>query len=158
MKLPDDTIQERLEGWPIARLASVDERGHPHQVPIVFAKVGARLYSSVDGKPKAGSELARVRHLLARPAASLLLDEYDEDWARLWWIRVDVAARVIRPADAERDPEVGLAVAALRRKYPQYDRVPILQDPATLLAFDALKVQSWCATRSQLPSQLPDWT
>lgn len=146
MKLSDDELQERLEGWPVARLASVDGQGHPHQVPIVFAKVEGRLYSPVDGKPKAGPELARVRNLRARPAASLLLDEYDDDWACLWWIRIDAAARVVRPADPQRDPEVGLALAGLRRKYPQYDGVPILRDPPTLLVFDRLRVRSWCAT------------
>ena len=148
MKVPEESIQRRLESWPVARLASVDEAGRPHQVPIVFAKVGARLYSPVDGKPKADRELARVRYLRARSAASLLLDEYDGDWTRLWWIRIDVVARVIHPADPERDPEVGRAVAALRRKYPQYEGVLVLGEPATLLAFDVGRIQSWCAAHS----------
>ena len=61
-----------------------------------------------------------MRHLRANPAASLLLDDYAEDWSRLWWLRVDATARVVEPATLAADPEVAAVVAALRAKYPQY--------------------------------------
>jgi len=38
------------------------------------------------------------------------------DWARFWWLRVGAEARVLRPADPERDDEVAAAVEALRGK------------------------------------------
>ena len=51
----------------------------------------------------------------ARPVATLLIDEYHEDWAGLWWIRIGGPARVI-----ESGPSHDRAVQLLLRKYPQY--------------------------------------
>ena len=145
MKLSDEAVRSRLDDWPVARLATVDADGSPHQVPIVFARVGEALWSPIDGKPKSGGELARVRHVRDHPGVSLLLDHYADDWTRLWWIRIDAQGRVVRDHG---EPGVDAAVRALRAKYPQYERVPVLRDPPTLLAFEALRVQSWCAGAS----------
>ncbi len=147
MRLPSDVVERLLETWPVARLAT---RGpeRPHQVPIVFARAGQLLWSPVDGKPKRQGELSRVGHIEAEPRVSLLLDHYDEDWARLWWLRVDGVADVVRPADPAGDPEVSAAVARLRAKYPQYQRVPVLREPPTLLRIRPERLRSWCASPS----------
>lgn len=144
MELPAELVQRLLERWPVARLATVGPEG-PHQVPVVFARAGGILWSPVDGKPKSGGELARVRHVRADPRASLLLDDYTGEWRHLWWVRVSGAARVVRPADPARDAEVAAAVSALRAKYPQYATVPLLRDPPTLLRIEPARLASWCA-------------
>ncbi len=120
-------------------------------MPIVFARVGAVLWSPIDAKPKAAGEPARIRHLRADPRASLLLDHYDASWTRLWWLRLDVDARVVQPPDPEADPEVAAAVAALKRKYPQYGTLPVLRPPPTLLAFSRAGLASWCAGADAVP-------
>jgi PPOX class probable F420-dependent enzyme len=52
------------------------------------------------------------------PAVSLIVDEYDDDWSRLWWVRADGSAVVVEGgADHER------AVVALATKYAQYREV-----------------------------------
>ena len=151
MELPEDAVERVLEHWPVARLATVDADGRPHQVPIVFARIAERIWSPVDGKPKRGGELARVRHIRASPDVSLLLDDYAEDWSRLWWLRVDAVASVVEPRDPRADARVSAAVDALQRKYPQYDSVPVLRDPPTLLSLEIGRVQSWCASPEALP-------
>ena len=140
MKLSQDAIQSRLTRWPVARLATVGADGRPTVVPIVFAHARGCLWSPVDGKPKSGRELARVRNVRERPDVSLLLDEYSDDWMRLWWIRIDATARIVREGS-----DVVAALDALRAKYPQYQQTPILQDPPTLLAFAPTRFRSWCA-------------
>ena len=140
MQLSEDSIAERLESSPVARLASSASDGRPHQVPIVFARSRGRLWSPVDGKPKRGGELVRVRNLRAHPEVSLLLDDYSSDWTQLWWIRIDATARIVREGS-----DVVAALDALRAKYPQYQETPILQDPPTLLAFAPTRFRSWCA-------------
>jgi PPOX class probable F420-dependent enzyme len=147
MQLPPDVIEERLDRWPVARLATVADDGRPHQVPIVFARAGGRLWSPIDGKPKRGGELARVRYLRARPEASLLLDEYGPDWNALWWIRIDATAEIVDGASLA-DPEIASALAALVAKYPQYADVPVLREDGTLLAFQPERMTSWTATRA----------
>jgi PPOX class probable F420-dependent enzyme len=151
MRLPEQAIQRLLDTWPVARLATIGPQGRPHQVPIVFARVRERLWSPIDAKPKQASELARVRHLRANPAASLLLDDYAEDWSRLWWLRVDATARVVEPDTPDADPLAAAAVAALRAKYPQYQQVEVLREPAVLLELTMVQIASWCAGREAVP-------
>jgi PPOX class probable F420-dependent enzyme len=151
MRLPKDAIERILDGWPVGRLATLTPEGRPHQVPVVFARVRGLVFSPIDAKPKAAGELARVRHLRANPAASLLLDDYADDWSRLWWLRIDATARVLAPADEDADPVVAAAVAALRAKYPQYARVAVLREPPVLLELRPLRIASWCAGREAVP-------
>ncbi len=145
MELPGPLSERLLDTWPVARLATLGPDGAPHQVPIVFARRGATLYSPVDGKPKRGGELARLRNVRRDPRISLLLDHYDDDWTRLWWIRVDAVAQVVGTEGAE------AAVTALRAKYPQYAEVPLFAGPPTLLSIEPLRVSGWCAASAALP-------
>lgn len=104
----------------VGRLATVTARGAPHVVPVVFALVDDVAYSAVDGKPKTTTRLQRLANVAATGRASLLVDHYDDDWSRLWWVRLDGSAQVL-PLDAA---EVGTAVAALTHKYRQYVSQP----------------------------------
>jgi PPOX class probable F420-dependent enzyme len=108
-------MRERFGSARVARLATVSADGQPHLVPICFALVGTRIVSVVDAKPKRTPQLRRLANIRAQPRASVLADEYDEDWTRLWWVRADGAARVV-----EGGPDREAAVAALTVKYPQY--------------------------------------
>jgi PPOX class probable F420-dependent enzyme len=148
VELSPEVIRDRLDRWPVARLATTGASGGPHLVPIVFVRVGECLWSPVDGKPKAGSELARVRNIRERPEVSLLLDEYTDDWKRLWWVRIDASGRVVQLQAGQEDASFMAAQEALREKYPQYEYVPLVLSPPTMLAFDLLHIRSWCASSS----------
>ena len=67
----------------VARLATADQDGHPHIVPVCYAYDGTHFYIPLDEKPKKVDErkLRRVRNILARHEASLLIDQYDDDWS-----------------------------------------------------------------------------
>ena len=147
MELSQETIRDRLDRWPVARLATTGANGRPHQVPIVFAMVGECLWSAVDGKPKAGSELARVRNIRERPDVCLLLDEYTSDWNCLWWIRIEAKGRVVQPDEYREDAAFVSAMEALEQKYPQYREVPVVGPSPTMLVFDLLHIRSWCASQ-----------
>jgi PPOX class probable F420-dependent enzyme len=94
----------------------------------VFAVVEDVLYSAVDGKPKTTRALQRLANIDATGRASLLVDEYTDDWSTLWWVRVDGGAQVLSAENSQRGrgrPEqVAIAVEALTRKYPQYVSQP----------------------------------
>jgi len=155
MQLRQPEIDHLLRHWPVARLASRGPGGRPHLVPVVFAASGGVLWSPVDGKPKSGGELARVRHLRRHPEASLLLDHYDDAWSALWWLRIDVDVRVIAPADPAGDAAVAAAVAALEAKYPQYQQTPVLRQPPVLLALCPTAMRSWRASPQPLARTAP---
>lgn len=144
-ELSRDVSEALLERWPVARLATSGPSGRPHLVPVVFAAVGGALWSPVDGKPKGAGELARVRHVREQPAVSLLLDAYEPDWQRLWWLRVDGRARVVAARDPDRDGTLAGVTAALRAKYPQYAQVPLFHGDPVLLHIAVERLRSWCA-------------
>ncbi len=99
----------------VARLATVDPQGRPHAVPICFVVDGETLYTVVDEKPKRTRRLQRLRNIEANPQIEVLIDHYDEDWSRLWWVRLRGTARIVD------DPR---AVELLAAKYAQYREHP----------------------------------
>jgi PPOX class probable F420-dependent enzyme len=112
-------MQQRVSTARIARLATVTPTGAPHLVPVCFALSDHDIVSVVDDKPKTTSALRRLDNVRANPVVSLLVDEYQEDWQRLWWVRVDGRARVVDSGDAyER------SIIALAAKYEQYRASP----------------------------------
>jgi PPOX class probable F420-dependent enzyme len=127
----------RLTTARVARLATTDADGRPHLVPIVFALDGDTVYSAVDRKPKRSRRLRRIENARARPDVTVLVDHYEDDWSRLWWIRLRGRARVLDDG-SERDR----ALTLLRDKYPQYVDEP----PAgPVLAIDVSERREWHA-------------
>jgi PPOX class probable F420-dependent enzyme len=110
---PTATAEERLARARVGRLATVSADGRPHVVPVCFALAGGTVYTAVDHKPKRTRALARLDNVRATGRASLLVDHYEEDWSRLWWVRVDGPAEVV---------ESEAALDALAAKYEQYVR------------------------------------
>ena len=121
----------------MARLATTDPDGRPHLVPIVFALEGDTLYSAVDRKPKRSTKLRRIDNARVRPDVTILVDHYDDDWTRLWWIRLRGRARVLDDGD-----ELKHALRLLVAKYPQYRDEP---PGAPVLAVDVTDVRDWSA-------------
>lgn len=126
--MDEDEARRRFLTARVARLATVDAEGRPHLVPVVFARHGDfaphhdEIVTVVDRKPKRSPRLKRLRNIAAHPAVCLLVDAYDEDWDRLWWVRADGDARILPPDALEprvRD-EYSAAIAPLREKYTPY--------------------------------------
>jgi PPOX class probable F420-dependent enzyme len=109
---------------PIAVLGTVGADGAPHLVPVVFAVrtsgEATTVYTAVDAKRKSTHRLRRLANIASNPRVSLLVDHYDADWTQLWWIRADGVAAV-----HESGEEMAIGYAALRRQYPQYERVAL---------------------------------
>jgi PPOX class probable F420-dependent enzyme len=127
--------RDRLATARVGRLGTVTPEGRPHLVPCCFVLVGETVYSAVDAKPKSTVALRRLDNVRAEPRAALLVDHYAEDWATLWWIRVDGTARVI-----DDGPERAEALAALADKYEQYRHDP---PPGPVLALDITAWRAW---------------
>jgi PPOX class probable F420-dependent enzyme len=129
-------MNERFADARVARLATAGADGQPHLVPLVFAVVDDTIYSVVDAKPKRSTRLRRLANVAANPKVSVLVDHYEDDWRRLWWVRADGTARVV-PLDSD---EGRLALGRLTARYPQYaTTVP----PGPVLAIDVERWVSW---------------
>ncbi len=127
-----------IEAHRVGRLATADEEGRPHVVPICYAYDGRRIYTALDLKPKrvAPRRLKRVRNVMVNPTVALVIDDYSENWDELAYVLVQGVAVVLEPGD-----ERSRAEAMLRAKYPQYGR--LLQEGCTVLRITPEKVASW---------------
>jgi PPOX class probable F420-dependent enzyme len=140
-KLPriSNEIRARLDAARIARLATLDAEQRPHLIPICFVRDGSLFYSAIDRKPKrvALTQLARLKNIEETPDVALLVDQYDEDWTRLWYTLVRGKAELVSaPAERKR------AIRRLRAKYSQYD-TNMLADDAPVLRITPRRVISW---------------
>src|SRR5579862_141699 len=125
-------MRARAAAARVARLATTTPDGRPHVVPCCFAIEGDRLYTAVDDiKQKTSPALRRLANVEAHPRASVLVDEYAEDWAALWWVRMDGPARAWEPGA----PAHATAVRLLCAKYEQY-RLRPPPGPAVVVDID----------------------
>lgn len=134
----DEELRRRAEAAPIARLATVDPAGRPRVVPCCFALDGDVAYSAVDHKPKRTTRLARLDDIRGNPSVCLVVDHYEDDWSKLWWVRLDGSARVV-----EDGPDRQRGVDLLVAKYRQYqERAPA--GPVIVIAVEHRR--SWSAS------------
>jgi PPOX class probable F420-dependent enzyme len=106
-----------------------------HLVPCCFVLDAETLYSAVDAKPKSTFVLRRLQNIEANGSASLLVDHYEEDWTRLWWVRVDGTGRTV---DETIERQRALDLLAL--KYEQYRDIP---PPGPVLAIEIDRWRTW---------------
>src|SRR5712691_4254703 len=136
-----EDMRRRIKSARVAQLGTVGRGGKPHVVPITFAMSDAALYFAVDHKPKKTADLQRLRNIAANPAVSVLVDHYEEDWNRLWWVRIDGTARVVASgAQAEH------ALDLLAERYPQYRRV---RPAGPVVAVSIARMSGWSGSQSQ---------
>ena len=133
----DPGMRRRVTQARVARLATVRPDARPHIVPITFAIDGDTIVTAVDHKRKTTMGLQRLKNLEAHPAASVIIDHYEDDWSRLWWVRGDGTASIV-----DDGPDLEQAVRRLADKYPPYrDNPP--GGPAIVVTVD--RWVSWSA-------------
>jgi PPOX class probable F420-dependent enzyme len=145
VRLGGERARELFASQRVARLATADQRGRPHLVPLVFVLADAgpgdsldagRIYSVIDAKPKSGQPLRRLANIAVNPSVSLLADHYGDDWSQLWWARADGTARVL----GLDEPESLAALEKLAQRYPQYRTEP---PPGPMIAIDVQRWSGW---------------
>ena len=107
-------------------------------IPICYAFEDADVYSSIDAKPKkiAPLLLERVRNIRENSYVSIVVDRYEEDWARLAYVLIRGRAKILT-----RGPRHKKGVHLLRMKYPQYQEMAIEKRPIIHVALNHAK--SW---------------
>lgn len=120
-----------IETLRVARLGTADENGTPYLVPVCYAFDGTYFYTPLDEKPKhvPATKLRRVRNIETRHEATLLVDQYSDDWLQLGYVLIHGHAELITPTD-ERHLH---AVALLRERYIQYKSMALELYPLIML-------------------------
>lgn len=137
--MPRADIPAGAFGTPTGHLATVRPDGRPHVVVVTYAVAGDSIVTAVDRKPKTTTRLQRLVNIEAHADVSFLIDHYETDWDRLWWVRIDGEAKVHHSGAAWEQ-----AIAALAEKYAQYRDEPP-QGPVITIA--QRSITSWSGTR-----------
>jgi PPOX class probable F420-dependent enzyme len=138
--LRDLRVLEFIAGARIARLATADGSGAPHNVPLCYWFDGERIYFAIDEKPKreTGMRLKRMRNIVENPRVALLIDHYEEDWAQLGFVMIRGIARVVE------DPqEYMAALRHLREKYLQYRGMTLSPEKNPIVKIEPHRVNVW---------------
>ena len=135
-----------------ATLATIAPDGRPRLIPICFVleRAAPVVWTPLDDKPKRSDDprdLARVRDIVARPAVSIIVDRWDEDWDRLAWVRIHGQATLAEPGTADHE----VAVSALRAKYPRYADHRLESRPMIRIVIES--ATSWGAINPADPSR-----
>lgn len=123
----------------VARLATADADGHPFVVPVCYAFDGQRFYTPLDEKPKSveARRLKRVRNIEARHEASLLIDQYSDDWSQLAYVLIAGRAEIVPPGHALH----GQALPLLRERYIQYRTMALETLPVIVITPE--RISAW---------------
>jgi len=136
--LDAEDLRRRIRGSMVARLATVGPDGRPHIVPITFAMDDDTIYFAIDFKPKKTADLQRLRNIEANPSVSVLVDHYEDDWTKLWWVRADGSARIVIDGALF---EQGIAL--LTHRYTQYRSA---RPAGPVIAISIARMTGWSAT------------
>lgn len=130
----------------VARLATADLEYKPHLVPVVFVFDNDLncYFIPIDEKTKrSGPEnLKRVKNIQENPKVALLIDEYNEDWTKLYFIMIQGKASIVGGKKLEQN-EMQLLEKAhklLCNKYPQYQKIGVGE---YLIMIMPLKIIAW---------------
>jgi PPOX class probable F420-dependent enzyme len=121
----------------VGRLATVDSDLRPNIVPICFVLESGTLYTAVDHKPKRSRSLKRLENIRGNPAASVLVDHFEADWTRLWWVVAEGRAEVL-----DGSAEAESAIDLLAAKYAQYR---VARPDGPVIALRTATWRSWSA-------------
>jgi PPOX class probable F420-dependent enzyme len=122
----------------IAHLATADRDAIPHVVPVCFVVSGDTVYITIDEKPKRQpvTTLKRLKNISENPVAAIVVDRYDEDWARLGWVMLHGRAEILAHGTEHDD-----AQAMLRSRYPQLEAMRIAEYPVIAVRIE--RATSW---------------
>jgi PPOX class probable F420-dependent enzyme len=127
----DTYLKTTINKSRIGRLATVDLECKPHVIPVVFVFDNDRncYFIPIDEKTKRSrpENLKRVKNIQENPNVALLLDEYNEDWTKLYFIMIRGKGSILGGKKLEQN-EMRLLEKAhklLCDKYPQYQKIGI---------------------------------
>ncbi len=134
------SVAEFLSGTRVARLATVDQSGRPHVVPICYVYDGQSFFTAIDRKPKkvAADRLQRVRNILENSNIALVVDQYVENWGKLKYVMVKGKAKLLRSG-----PEHEKAISLLNHKYAQYRKMRLKELKPPVIKISPTKLIPW---------------
>ena len=109
-------------------------------VPVCFVYDANCIYTPIDSKPKSvpAGRLKRVRNIIENPRVSLVIDEYSEDWSKLYYIIIHGRAELLYEGQ-----EHNACLKLLSDKYKQYIDMGLEALEAPVIKITPEKIISW---------------
>jgi len=128
-----------IKGAKVARLATVDQKSYPYVVPVVFVFHENLFFIPLDEKVKTvnARKLKRVKNIEKNSNVTLLIDKYQNDWKKLFFLMIQGKATVI---DGKNTKLMDKIHKLLISKYPQYKKIGIGNSCITI---NPTKVTFW---------------
>ncbi len=123
----DTYLKTLIDKAKVARLATVDPECKPHLIPVVFVYDNDYYFTPIDQKTKRckPENLKRIKNIQQNPNVALLIDEYNEDWRKLYFIMIQGKASMIGGKDQNEPALLEKAHKLLSSKYVQYQEIGI---------------------------------
>ncbi len=126
-------VANLIEWERVCRVATADEAGMPHLVPVCHVVAGGKIYFA------SGNDGRKVLNLKANARVALTVDLYSEAWANLKGVMVQGTATLI-----EKGPRFRKTRTLLYRKYPQYaDEAALDESDSVIIEVTPTHVFSW---------------
>jgi PPOX class probable F420-dependent enzyme len=137
---PSASEIEILLSARVARMATATPEGEPLVVPVCFVYAEPYIYTPLDKKPKRvhWKGLGRVKNVSANPSVSLVIDEYSEDWRKLYYLIINGSAEIIS-GGKEREA----SLRALSSKYAQYKEMGLEGAGLPVIRITPVRIISW---------------
>jgi len=123
----------------VARLATVDQKSRPYVVPVVFVFHENSFFIPLEEKVKTVNprKLKRVKNLEKNPNVTLLIDKYQNDWKKLFFLMIHGKATMIAGKNSKLMDKIHKLLIS---KYPQYKKIGVGNSCITI---NPTKVTFW---------------
>ena len=126
-------VIELIDGERICRVATVNDAGMPHLIPVCQVVRDGKIYFA------SGHDGRKVLNLRANPRLALTVDLYSEAWAHIKGVMIQGRATLI-----EKGPRFRRIRALLYKKYPQYPvRAALDESDSVIVEMTPARVFSW---------------
>jgi len=125
----DTFVKTIIDKARVARLATVDSECKPHLIPVVSVFDNYSYFIPIDEKTKRSrpEKLKRAKNIQQNSNVTLLIDDYNENWRKLYFIMIQGKASIIGGKQLEQNELLLLEKAhkLLFDKYLQYQKIGI---------------------------------
>ena len=125
----DTFVKTIIDKARVARLATVDSECKPHLIPVVFVFDNYSYFIPIDEKTKRSrpEKLKRAKNIQQNSNVTLLIDDYNENWRKLYFIMIQGKASIIGGKKLEQNELLLLEKAhkLLSDKYLPYQKIGI---------------------------------
>ena len=121
-----------IKAQGVARLATVNGEGIPHNVPVCPVLDGGNVYVGSD------KDAQKVKNIKANPQAAIVFDVYRDSWNGLQGVMIQCRTRIVNEKEFKRIRR------KLYAKYPEYEsEAPLELDDSVILELAPRKKFSW---------------